>query len=74
MKRVTSLRYVQIIPSPLTGSGVEVRQTIPTLSKSSSRIKVGNRQTFDILEGKNSETVVLCSVACDGKIKADTSP
>ena len=27
MKRVTSLRWVQIIPSPRVGSGVDVRQT-----------------------------------------------
>jgi hypothetical protein len=34
----------------------------------------GCGETFDVLEGKSSETVVLRAVACDGKVKTDTSP
>ena len=32
MKRVTSLRYVQMMPSPLVGSGVDVLQTSSEVS------------------------------------------
>jgi hypothetical protein len=41
MKRVTSLRYVQMMPSPLTGSGVEVRHTVEGVRNIKGRIYRG---------------------------------
>jgi hypothetical protein len=35
---------------------------------------VGHRRTLDILEAKNSESVVLCPDAGDGKVEAKASP
>lgn len=59
MNRVTSLRYVQIIPSKV-GSGVDVRQTVKKWIKTPAEGPFNiRRRTFGILESENSKTVKL---------------
>ena len=61
MNRVTSLRYVQMIPSPRVGSGVEVLQTE---SESALILLIGEYgfrkfPTFYILKCENPKTIEL---------------
>ena len=56
-KRVTSLRYVQIIPSPRVGSGVDVLHTAMYVSWILR--SMSDELTFHILEGKYTKPVKL---------------
>ena len=62
VKRVTSLRYVQIIPSPRVGSGVEVRQTVSVLVRVVILGVQASRLTLYILKRENTEAVELSPV------------
>lgn len=75
--RHTHLRYVQMIPSPEVGSGVDVRQTASyeyachifccTNKKICAR-------TLDVLECKYTQPVELSSVGSDREIERDACP
>ncbi len=57
---VTSLMYVQMIPSPRVGSGVDVRHTATDVV--SAAIYRFCRLTFDVFEGKDTQAIKLCAV------------
>lgn len=61
VNRVTSFRYVQIIPSPRVGSGVDVRQTAKTHSSNEYHRRVTWERTFDIIQCEDTKPIVLRS-------------
>ena len=56
--RVTSFKYVQMIPSPRVGSGVDVRHT-ESPGQYEGYICILERRTLNVVERKDPESVVL---------------
>ena len=73
---MTSLRYVQMMPSPRVGSGVDVRQTAAGAGWTGAlgTCEEAEGLTFDVVEGEDAQAVELRAVRGDGQVQADAAP
>ena len=65
-----------MMPSPLVGSGVDVRQTAvgARWTGALERDEEAEGLTFDVVEGEDAQAVELRPVRGDGQVQADAAP